>query len=195
MPIDFKKLYAQKKAAENRVLRHFPDITDDSGIYIIKRYDKEKGMQVCYIGKAKHILSRLADHLLGYKQHIDKSLRKHGLYSESNKNGYTMSVVEYCPLCMLDEKERKLITDVSKIKSILLYNVESGGTIGKTDINERQPNLKYHEGYKRGYDRCLKDIRVYFEKYLEPTIKGKTNKIKERKLIEFTKLLIGEEEQ
>ena len=43
----------------------------------------EEGIKYAYIGQAKHILTRLAQHLTGY-QHIDLSIRKHGLYSNRN---------------------------------------------------------------------------------------------------------------
>ena len=53
----------------------FGAITDSSGIYILRRMD-EDGIKFAYIGQAKHILTRLGQHLDGY-QHIDLSLKKH----------------------------------------------------------------------------------------------------------------------
>ena len=53
------------------------------------------------------ILTRLAQHMRGY-QHIDLSLKKHGLYSE--KNPYRWRVVHTnCPESELDEKEQYYI--------------------------------------------------------------------------------------
>ena len=64
----------------------FGAITDLSGIYILRRVD-EDGIKYAYVGQAKHILTRLGQHLDGY-QHIDLSLKKHGFYSPDNKCGW-----------------------------------------------------------------------------------------------------------
>ena len=44
----------------------------------------------------------------GYEQHIDRSMKAHGLYSEDNKNGYKIDFF-HCPVSQLDEKEREYI--------------------------------------------------------------------------------------
>ena len=52
----------------------FYDLKDESGIYILTRYD-DNGFKFAYVGQAKKVLTRLAEHPMGYKQHIDFSLR------------------------------------------------------------------------------------------------------------------------
>ena len=79
-----------------------PKIPEISGIYILFR--EENGIKYAYVGQAKHLLTRLAQHLVGY-QHIDLSLKKHGLKSKDNPNGYDVSF-ERVPLHYLDERER-----------------------------------------------------------------------------------------
>ena len=51
----------------------FYDLKDESGIYILTRYD-DNGFKFAYVGQAKKVLTRLAEHPMGYKQHIDFSL-------------------------------------------------------------------------------------------------------------------------
>ena len=96
--------YAQIKAIEKknkeRILKVCPEATEDSGIYILTR--QENGFSYGYVGQAKHILSRLAGHLKGY-QHIDLSIKKHGLYSENNPTGWRIRTVYY-PISELNEK-------------------------------------------------------------------------------------------
>ena len=59
----------------------FGNIPNTSGIYIFARNDN--GIKYAYVGQAKHLLTRIAEHFLGY-QHIDLSIKKHGLYSTDN---------------------------------------------------------------------------------------------------------------
>ena len=80
--MNYKQIYAIKKANEEKILKVCPDCPNTSGIYFLLR--EESGFKWAYIGKARNLLSRLAGHLNGY-QHIDLSLKKHGLYSEDNK--------------------------------------------------------------------------------------------------------------
>ena len=83
--MDYKKL-RQTKAIERKNKQLFlklnKKLNDSSGIYILFRTD-ENDIKYFYCGQAKHILSRLAQHMSGY-QHIDLSLKKRGLWSENN---------------------------------------------------------------------------------------------------------------
>ena len=69
-----------------------------------------------------------------------------------------------------------------------VYNVTGGGQYDKkADIGERQQTkLKsYKNGKNLGYEKAREEVKIYFDKYLDYNIKGKSNKIKERKLLEF----------
>mgnify|MGYP003336218657 FL=1 len=87
---------------KKQILKVNPGVTDQSGIYFLTR--EEDGFKYAYIGQAKHLLSRLAEHLTGY-QHIDMSLKKHGLYNDDNVTGWKVNVICY-PLEELDSKEQ-----------------------------------------------------------------------------------------
>ena len=71
------------------------------------------------------------------------------------------------------------------------YNKTGGGQYDKKGFEQEQTN-GYYKGLKKGRENQLKEIKVYFDKYIDFVIKGKPNKIKERKLKEFEELLKGE---
>ena len=99
----------------------------------------------------------------------------------------------YFPKQLLDEKERFYIELYKSKENGECYNVESGGTLGKEIIGERKEPKNYREGIAQGRKNAIKEIKVFFEKYLDFAIKGKYNKIKERKFNEFKEWLNSEE--
>ena len=103
--MNYRQIYARKAECEKRIKEVCPDITNASGIYFILR--EENGFKFGYIGKAKHLKERLGQHLIGY-QHIDLSIKKHGLWSEENPTGYKIHFLQF-PESELDEKERYFI--------------------------------------------------------------------------------------
>lgn len=193
---NYRQIFAIKKEDKARIKKLCPKAIDTSGIYFIYRI--QDGIKFGYVGKAsKSLLSRLADHLQGYKtknpSHIDKSLKKYGLYDENtNPYGYKISIICYCKPEDCNEKERYYIKECAN-KGWQLRNTENGGLLGKQDINERQPPKSYRDGIAQGYKNAVKEIKVFFEKYLDFTVKGNYNKIKERKFNEFKEWLNSEE--
>ena len=91
-----------EREIKQRLLFINPKLNEQSGIYFLTRED-EQGIKYAYIGQAKHILSRLAQHMTGY-QHIDLSLKKHGLISNNNMCGWNVNFLNF-PEELLDEKE------------------------------------------------------------------------------------------
>ena len=77
------KVKAVEKANKKRLIAVNPKLDDKSGIYILWRTEVH-----AYVGQSVGILTRLAQHLAGYQQHIDLSLKKHKLYSPDNPYGY-----------------------------------------------------------------------------------------------------------
>ena len=80
---------------------------------------------------------------------------------------------------------------------MVLYNVTGGGQFNKrADIGERvQPNLKrYKSGKQYGYEKAREQVKTYFDKYLDYSIKDKPTKIKEKKFAEFKQFLEGNNE-
>lgn len=182
--IDYKNLFAIQKKLEKVILKACPTMPTTSGIYFYTRID-EDGKYI-YIGKAVNLLRRSISHLQGY-QHIDISLKKRGFYSEDNKNGWHLNYLIF-PEHLLDEKEAYYIKQYQDA-GYHLYNIESGGTLGKTIINEKKPIKTYKDGLKQGYKNAQRDVAKLFEKNLVYTINGKPNKLKEKALEKFKHFL------
>lgn len=188
-PVNYKKLFTVKKRLGETLKIVCPNINEKSGIYFYIRETQNK--KYIYLGKATSLLDRNIDHLQGYKQRIDVSIKKRGFYSKDNPTGWKLNVLNF-PKDELDEKERYYI-DLYLKAGYELYNIESGGTNGKTDINQRKLGKGYHEGVARGVEKTKETVRTYFDKYLDYTIKGKPTKIKERKFAEFGEFLADAE--
>ena len=188
---NYKRAKAIEERDKERILAVCPKVTENSGCYIFTRGD-EQGFLYAYIGQAKPLLTRLAQHLSGHEQHIDRSLKKHGLWSESNPYGWQMSVIE-CAESELNALERKLIREAAD-NGFQLRNVTSGGqNSGKTDINERKPTRGYRDGVKQGERNVIKQIKPWFEKHLKAVYKAdKPSKNAIKVLDKFYSLLQGE---
>ena len=192
------KAMRKRKAIEQDAKRKLLQITgleipEASGIYILSRTD-ENGFKYAYIGQAKKVLTRLAQHLTQHQQHIDNSLYKRGIYSETNKYGWDIRY-KLCDIDNLDNEEKSIISYYANL-GYQLYNVTGGGQgAGKFDIGIRKPTKTYMDGIKQGKKIIIRDIRKWFANSLDYSIKGKSNKNKEKTLEKFTALLIEEQEQ
>ena len=182
------KLIAKRKAIEkdmhNKLVQMGYNIPKSSGIYIFTRSEV-----FAYIGQAKDLERRIIDHILNYDQRIDISLKKRGIYDKNTNEGeWCLSYIP-CDISELDSMERQYISAYQK-NGVALYNITSGGQdAGKTDINARKPSKTYKQGVEYGREQERAKIKQLFEKYLDYSIKGASNKIKERKLQEFAEYL------
>lgn len=181
--------YRQIKAIENRNkekwIKHFGFISKESGIYILTR--EENGFRFAYIGQAKSILTRLAQHLNGW-QHIDKSLKSHGLYSKENLTGWKLIYYTY-PENELDNQEKYFIKKYAN-EGYQMRNKTAGGQgEGKFEIAETKEKKGYRDGLAQGYKNAQRDVKKLFDKNLTYDINGKTNKNKEKSLQKFNDFL------
>jgi hypothetical protein len=172
--MNFKQIKAIEKSNKQRLLKVAPFLTDESGVYILTR--EENGFKYAYIGQAKHILTRLAQHLSGY-QHIDLSLKKHGFKSSENPNGWEINAIR-TPLERLDDTEQYLIKQYANSGWQLRNKTAGGQGDGKFEIAETKPRKNYHDGIKQGYTKAQKEVAKLFDKNLDFVIKGKENKNK-----------------
>lgn len=187
---DYRRLLAIQNELKRKWLDVNPNLNNKSGIYILTRV--ESGIKYAYVGQAKWVLTRLAAHLQGYEQHIDKSLRKHGLYSKENPAGWNVNFFN-CDECLLDEMEQRYIQIYADGYQLLNKTI-GGQSKGKKGMDCDTERKGYRKGVENGRQKALKEIGVLFEKYLDAVIKGKANKIKERKLQEFKSLIGGANE-
>ena len=148
-------------------LKQFPALKDNmcqTGIYLWSRFD-EYGTFCWYIGKAKNLLRRTAQHIMDGQSHLDKSIKKHGFWKEEkNENGWDFTIIEYCSESKLDEREQYWIDKYRKVSpdNSKMYNVESGGTTGKTIIGEKKQrrDIKWKAEARA---KVLAEFREYFD--------------------------------
>lgn len=189
---NYKQIFAKKSETERRLREICPEAaTHRSGIYFYTREDMEG--KHAYLGKAVDITERTISHLNGYQQRIDISLKSRGFYSELNPSGWKLNVLYY-PKNELDKWEQYWIDRYRK-DGVDLYNVESGGTDGKTIIGERKPPKSYREGVEYGKKSLARELRHIIDTHgftIEPS---KRNKVTEKALNKFWELLNYENEK
>lgn len=189
--MDYQKLYAIKHENQMRIMKACPNCPNTSGIYFLTRVEDD--IKYAYVGKAKHLLERLGDHLAGHQQHIDRSIKKHGLWSADNITGWKVNVLEFKEE-ELDERERYFIKMYAKA-GFQLRNVESGGTTGKTDIGERKPSRGYYDGLEQGKKNARKFVSYLFTKHLDYKPKSdKPSKNQEKAMKKFKEYIESDDE-
>lgn len=164
MAYNWKQVKAIESVNKKKFLAINSKLNDNSGIYILTRID-ENGFKYAYIGQAKHILTRLAQHMVGY-QHIDLSLKNHRLYSDENEYGWNVIHYNFSEE-ELDDKEQHYIKEYAD-NGFQLRNKTSGSQgKGKTKINEFKPSKGYQDGLRQGYKNASKEIANLFDKHLD----------------------------
>lgn len=188
MAPNYRQIMAIRKANEDKIRKVCPIATEHSGIYLFWRIDSD-GFKFAYVGQAKNLLKRLAEHLSGY-QHIDLSIKKHKFYDEeTNPYGYHVEIICHCPEDELDGREQYWIKHYAD-QGYQLRNKTTGSQgEGKSALGEGKSNKGYREGLVQGRKNTQKEIKELFDKYLTYDIKGKPGKIKQRKYDEFTAFL------
>lgn len=187
---NLKRAKAIEKQNKKRLLSVKPELDEGSGIYFLLRTD-EDGIRYAYIGQAKHILTRLAQHLAGF-QHIDLSLKKHGLFSEENPCGWNIGFLHF-PISELDKREQHFIKLYSQ-KGYQLRNKTSGSQgEGKRQIDEYRPQKGYHDGIAQGKKSLAKELSHIIDKHLVVCLREdkKNNKVSIKALEKFNELLKG----
>lgn len=181
MATNFRKIKAIQQANKKRLLVVNKSLNNNSGIYFLTRKD-EDGFKYAYIGQAKHILDRLCSHLSGY-QHIDLSIKKHGLYSEANVYGWKIGFLNF-PESLLDEKEQYYIKQYA-LGGYQLRNKTSGSQgEGKKQIDDYKPAKTYTEGLKQGYKKASKEIAHLFDLHLVAKTKKEMPTVNQQKAME-----------
>ena len=189
--MDYKK-FRQAKAIEAKNKQKWlalnPKLNDESGIYILTRHDGN-AFRYTYVGQAKRILTRLSQHLSGY-QHIDLSLKSHGLYSEDNPYGWGVCI-QHCPVDILNEEEQRWIKYCAD-RGYQLRNKTSGSQgEGKAKIDDYRPAKGYYDGIKQGKKSLAKELSHIAEKHLEIRLKPEKqgNKVSEKQYEKFMALI------
>ena len=182
----------QAKAIESknrkRLLEVNPSLTDESGIYFLTRTD-ENGFRYAYIGQAVHILQRLAQHLVGY-QHIDLSLKKHGLYTDNNPHGWKIGFLNF-PISELDKQEQHYIKAYADYGYQLRNKTSGSQGEGKAQIDEYRPTKGYRDGIRQGKINLARELSSIASKHLTIGLREdkQGNKTSQKQLEKFMELI------
>lgn len=192
MGYNLSQVKAIEKKNKDKLLAVNSELNDRSGIYFLLRFG-ENGIRYAYIGQAKHILTRLAQHLISY-QHIDLSLRKHGLFSKENPHGWSVHFINY-NLSELDEMEQYYIKLYASNGYQLRNKTAGGQGEGKVQIDEYKPAKGYRDGLKQGRKNLAKELSHIIDKHLVVGLKPEkeNNSISQKAFEKFNDLLKGDE--
>ena len=185
----FKQAKAIEQKNKKKLLEINPKLDDRSGIYFLTRID-EDGFNFAYIGQAKRLISRLAQHLVGF-QHIDMSLKKHGLYSmDGNPYGWKVDFV-HAKESDLDEMEQHYIKHFANAGYQLRNKTSGSQGAGKRQIDEYRPAKGYRDGVQQGKISLARDLKHIIDKHLTVELKPEKqgNKVSMKALEKFNALL------
>lgn len=183
-----RQRYAIEQKNRKKLLQVNPNLDDNSGIYFLTRVD-ENGFKYAYIGQAVHILQRLAQHLVGY-QHIDLSLKKHGLYADDNPYGWKIGFLNF-PISELDKQEQHYIKAYADYGYQLRNKTSGSQGEGKAQIDEYRPQKGYRDGIKQGRKNLARELSSIAEKHLKIEIRADkaNNKVSQKQYEKFMDLL------
>lgn len=184
----FKQAKAVEKKNKKRLLEVNRYLDEGSGIYFLTRTD-ENGFKYAYVGQAVHILTRLAQHMVGY-QHIDLSLKKHGLYSADNPYGWKVDY-SVCDPKMLDKKEQYWIKKYADLGYQLRNKTSGSQGEGKTQIDDYRPQKGYRDGIRQGRKNMARELSSIAEKHLKIELRADkaNNKVSQKQYEKFMDLL------
>lgn len=134
-------------------------------------------------------MQRLAQHLVGY-QHIDLSLKKHGLYSDDNPHGWKIGFLNF-PISELDKQEQHYIKAYADYGYQLRNKTSGSQGEGKAQIDEYRPQKGYRDGIKQGRKNLARELSSIAEKHLEIRLKPEKqgNKVSEKQYEKFMTLI------
>jgi len=182
-----KQRYAIECKNRKELRKINPDLDEFSGIYFLTR--EENGFKYAYIGQAKHILSRLSGHLMGY-QAIDLSIKKHGFYKEDNPNGWKINFLHY-PIEHLDALEQYWILQYANAGYQLRNKTSGSQGTGKAGLDNQKSPKGYRDGLAQGRKNLAREIYGIVDKHLVVSIQPdkSNNKISQRMYNKFWELL------
>ncbi len=190
---NYRQYQAIKSKNEIELRKLFPDIKEQSGIYLYYRKD-ENGIVFFYCGQSVNIWQRILSHHMGYSQHIDLSLKNRKYMTKENPYGWNIVVLAYCKESELDKLEQYYILDNMK-KGFQCYNSTYGSQgKGKVGISENKQPKGYRDGIKQGEKNAQKFVANLFEKHLNYVAKKEPpTKLQENAMKKFEEFLQTEE--
>lgn len=186
--------YMIDRKNEQRLLAVNPDLDNGSGIYFLTR--EENGFKYAYIGQAVKILRRMQSHMTGY-QHIDLSLKSHGLYDAvKNPTGWKVNFKHY-PESELDKWEQHWILEYANAGYQLRNKTTGSQGEGKAGMDNQKSPKGYRDGIAQGRKNLARELYGIVDKHLIVSIQPEkaNNKISQRMYNKFWELLMTDESE
>jgi hypothetical protein len=195
--LNYQSIRQAKSIEQNnkkRLLEVNPKLDEESGIYFLTRID-ENGFKYAYIGQAVHILTRLSQHLVGY-QHIDLSLKKHGLYANNNPCGWKIGFLHF-PKSELDKQEQHYIKAYADYGYQLRNKTSGSQGEGKAQIDDYKPSKGYRDGIQQGRKNLARELSNIAKKHLKIELREDkaNNKVSQKQFEKFNELLKESEDE
>lgn len=172
--MNIRQIKAIEKEAKERILKACPGCPQHPGIYVFFRTDAESGLRFAYVGQAKSLLDRCAQHLREY-DHIALSLKKRGFKCEGVSDGWELCFWDY-PVCALDLAEQEKIKKFADMGYQLFNRTAGSQSAGKVIFDNKKPPKGYHDGIKQGEKNVRRFIADLFTKHLDYSPKPKNGK-------------------
>ena len=130
------------------------ELKKEPGIYCIENLSTHKK----YVGQAISIYKRFGDHISDLNNHTHFNSYLQHAWNKYGENDFTYSVLEYCPIEQLDERERYYIAKLDLLNRDLGYNRRTGGQNGGSKMSvEAKEQLS--ESIKASYTDELRQKR------------------------------------
>lgn len=190
--MNYRQIYARKAECEKRIKEVCPDCPNRPGIYAFYRTDPDTHIRFAYIGQARSLISRIAQHLQEY-DHLALSLKKRGIYNkEENPHGWMIRYIECSPED-LDEKETEFIKQWADAGFQLLNKTGGSQSDGKVVFDNKRQSKTYREGLAQGYLNARREVAHWFSLHLNVSMK-KPTKNAEKALNKFLDFINLEDE-
>lgn len=185
--MNIRQIKAIEAGNKKRILAVCPCCTERPGIYIFYRTDTETGLRFCYVGQAKHLLSRCAQHLSEY-DHIALSLKKRGFYDpmfpDKNPGGWKLEIWECSGYETLDGAETEAIKEWAD-RGYQLFNRTGGSqSAGKVAFDNKKPSRGYFDGLEQGQKNARRFISDLFSKHLTVSTKRTPPTVNQQKALQ-----------
>ena len=181
--MNYRQIYARKAECEKRIKEVCPQCPNRPGIYAFYRTDPDTHIRFAYIGQARSLISRIAQHLQEY-DHLALSLKKRGIYNkEKNPHGWMIRYIE-CSLEDLDKKETEFIKQWADAGFQLLNKTGGSQSDGKVVFDNKKPSRGYFDGVDQGEKNARRFIADLFAKHLTVSTKRTPPTVNQQKALE-----------
>ena len=181
--MNLRQIKAIEAENKKRILAVCPQCPNRPGIYAFYRTDPDTHIRFAYIGQARSLISRIAQHLKEY-DHLALSLKKRGIFNkEENPHGWMLRYIE-CSLEDLDEKETEFIKQWADAGFQLLNKTGGSQSEGKVVFDNKKPSRGYFDGVDQGEKNARRFIADLFTKHLTVSTKRTPPTVNQQKALE-----------